>query len=99
MKKVEFNKAAYTAYTTLSDVDKVKADKLINAFAEEDKASNPLLTHNIRKVSGGSEGNLYSLRLGPKFRILVEVREDQVIVVDILNHDLFVKYFRTVQAA
>lgn len=99
MKTVEFNKAAYAAYTTLSGSDQVKTDRLITAFAEEDSATNPLLANAVKKVSGSLEENLYAIHLTNKLRILVEEQEDRVMVVDILNHDLFVRYFQNVQAA
>ena len=99
MKTIDYNKAAYAAYTTLSGSDKVKADKLINAFAEGNSVRHPSLSHKINKVVGNLGETLYSIRLTPKLRILVEDKDDRVIVADILNHDLFVRYFHNVQAA
>jgi mRNA-degrading endonuclease RelE of RelBE toxin-antitoxin system len=89
-KHIEFTKAAMTAFHSLSDREKKKAIELIELTAADIK--NPLLHNKFYKLSTTTR-HLYAIRLSLKLRIVIEILDTEIKVLDILNHDLFIKYF------
>lgn len=90
MKQIEFSKAAENALTSLDQNEQEKAINLLNAISEN--ITDPVLIGKINKLTG-SGFNFFAIRLSLKLRIIIEILEDRVNVIDILNHDLFERYF------
>jgi hypothetical protein len=91
MKQIEFTKAAENALTSLDLREQKKAIRLLHTISEN--ITDPVLTGKINRLTG-SEINLFVIRLSLKLRIIIELFEDRVNVIDILNHDLFKRYFK-----
>jgi len=91
VKEIQFTKAAENALTSLQEKEQQKAISLLTNIAEN--LSDPQLQGKVHKLVGPSE-NLFSLRLNLRLRVIVEISEDQLKVIDILNHDLFERYFK-----
>lgn len=91
VKQIEFTKAAENALTSLDPKEQEKAIKLLHTISEN--ITDPVLTGKINKLTGDGI-NLFAIRLSLKLRIIIELLEDRVNVIDILNHDLFERYFK-----
>lgn len=91
MKEILFTKAAENALTSLQEKDQQKAISFLKIMAEHVTA--PQLQGKVDKLIGTTE-NLFSLRLNLKLRVIVQLSENEVKVIDILNHDLFERYFK-----
>lgn len=91
MKEIQFTKAAENALTSLQEKEQQKAISLLTNIAEN--LADPQLQGKVHKLVGPAE-NLFSLRLNLRLRVIVEISEDQLKVIDILNHDLFERYFK-----
>jgi len=48
----------------------------------------------VHKLYGTTNNNLFSIRLNLKLRIIVEALDFEIKIVDIINHDLFERYFK-----
>lgn len=91
VKQIEFTKVAENALTSLDPKEQEKAIKLLHTISES--ITDPVLIGKINKLTG-SGINLFAIRLSLKLRIIIEILEDRVNVIDILNHDLFERYFK-----
>lgn len=91
MKEIEFTKAAENALTSLDIKEQEKAIQLLHAVASN--ITDPFLTGKINKLIGPSQ-NLFAIRLNLRLRIIIELHEDKINVIDIINHDLFERYFK-----
>lgn len=90
-KHIEFTKAATTAFHSLNDREKKKAFELIELTAGDIK--NPLLHNKFYKLLLPPARHLYAIKLSLKLRIIIEILDTEIKVLDILNYDLFIKYF------
>lgn len=90
MKEIIISKAAFTALNSLSLADRNKAEKLIKTAAAN---LNDLMLVNLIYKLKGVETNMFAIKLGMKLRIIIQVEEQNLQVLDILNHDLFIRYF------
>ncbi len=93
VKQIEFTKAAENALTSLDPKEQEKAIMFLQKISEN--ITDPALTDKINKLSGTGI-NLFAVRLTLKLRIIIELLEDRVNVVDILNYDLSKVYFKRV---
>lgn len=91
MKGIEFTKAAENALTSLDSKEQEKAIQLLHVIASN--MTDPFLTGKINKLVGFTE-NIFSVKLNLRLRIIIELHEDKINVVDILNHDLLERYFK-----
>ena len=90
MKDIIISKAAFTALNSLNTTDRDKAEKLIKIAAVNE--NDTMLLNLIYKFKG-VETNMFAIKLGTKLRIIIQVEEQSLKVLDILNHDLFIRYF------
>jgi Txe/YoeB family toxin of Txe-Axe toxin-antitoxin module len=91
VKEIEFTKAAENALTSLDIKEQDKAMHLLQVIASN--ITDPSLTGKINKLIGPAQ-NIFAIRLNLSLRIIIELHEDRINVVDILNHDLFERYFK-----
>lgn len=91
MKEIEFTKAAENALTSLDVKEQEKAIQLLHVIASN--ITDPFLTGKINKLIGPAQ-NLFAIKLNLRLRIVIEFHEEKINVIDILNHDLFEKYFK-----
>jgi hypothetical protein len=91
VKEIEFTRAAENALTSLENKVQIKAFQLLKTIATN--FTSPVLEGKVNKLIEPTR-NLYVAKLNPKLRIIVELQEDKVKVVDILNHDLLKRYFK-----
>jgi len=89
-KHIDFTKAATTAFHSLNDKEKKKAIYLIELISNDFHSAE--LQNKFYKLSN-PQRKLYAIKLTLKLRIIIEILDDVVKVLDILNHDLFIKYF------
>ena len=89
-KNIIFTQAAHSAYNTLNEKEQQKAIGLLEMVAQNDQYD---IHSEIYKLAG-TEQSLFAIKLNLKLRIIIEIGEDELTVLDILNHDLFVKYFK-----
>jgi len=91
VKEIEFSKAAENALTSLDLKDQKKAIQILQTMSSN--MSDPFLAGKINKLIGPAQ-NLYAIKLNLRLRVIVEVQDERINVVDILNHDLFERYFK-----
>jgi mRNA-degrading endonuclease RelE of RelBE toxin-antitoxin system len=90
LRNIEFSKAAQTAFSSLSVREKKKAIGLLdltNTNIQDLRLNSKI--YKLKMV----DRQMYALRLSDKLRVIIEINDTEIRVVDILNHDLFVKYF------
>lgn len=92
MKKLLFTKAAENALTSLDKSDQDMAIILLNAFSNN--INDILLMGKVHKLYSTTNNNLFSIKLNLKLRIIAELLESEIRVIDVINHDLFDKYFK-----
>lgn len=92
MKELLFTKVAENALTSLDRGEQEKAIKLLRAFSND--INDILLIGKVHKLYGITNDNLFSIRLNLKLRIIVERLDAEIRVVDVINHDLFERYFK-----
>ena len=90
LRNIIFSKAANTAFHSLLNTEKKKALHLLNIVSLDLK---DLLVQNKLYKLKHTTKQLYAIRLSLKLRMVIEITEDEIIVLDIINHDLFIKYF------
>lgn len=92
-KHIEFTKAATTAFHSLNNRERSKAYDLIQLIAKD--INDPSLHNKFYKLSSPIR-HLYAIKLSLKLRIVIEILDNEIKVLDILNHDLFIKYFNKI---
>lgn len=88
---IKFTKGARSSFTSLSKGEQSKTIQFLEVLSEDFQSTS--LSTRIYKLSG-TEKPLYALRLNQKLRIILELSDEKILVLDILNHDLFIKYFK-----
>lgn len=88
-RNITFSKGAHSAFGTLNENEQKKAIHYLKLISNNKQNT---IQSKIYKLTV-NESTLYAIKLNLKLRIVVEVKEEEVSVIDILNHDLFVKYF------
>lgn len=91
MRKIEITKVAESALKSLTPPEQKKALSLLQKAARS--ISEPTIKTKINALKI-TEPNFFVIKLNPKLRIIVELLEDRINVVDIINHDLFARYFK-----
>jgi mRNA-degrading endonuclease RelE of RelBE toxin-antitoxin system len=90
-KQMDFSQQAYAAIYTLSAKEQKKAMQLIE-LSGHDLPS--LLIENKSYKLGIFDRNIYALKLNAKLRIIVEILDNEVKILDVLNRDLHDIYFK-----
>jgi mRNA-degrading endonuclease RelE of RelBE toxin-antitoxin system len=93
-KHIDFSPHAYFAFHTLPVGEQKKAMKLVESSSNDNK--NLLLEGESYKLKN-FDRNIYALKLTDKLRIIVEITDDEVKILDILNRDLYDVYFNKKQ--
>ena len=83
MKNIKFTKRADYALNTLSSIERNKALKKIGVLRENPKQ---ISKDNHKLLAGFSGKTLFSLRSGPNIRIIYELLENDIVIVDIVTH-------------
>ena len=95
-KQIDFSQQAYAALYTLSAKEQKKAMKLIELSGNNLQS---LLLEDKSYKLGIFDRNIYALKLNEKLRIIVEIMDNEVKILDVLNRDLHDIYFKNNQPA
>jgi Txe/YoeB family toxin of Txe-Axe toxin-antitoxin module len=90
-KQMDFSQQAYAAIYTLSAKEQKKAMHLIELSGKD--LQSLLLEEKSYKL-GIFDKNIYALKLNAKLRIIVEIMDNEVKILDVLNRDLHDIYFK-----
>ena len=90
MKPIEFSNAAFFAFHTLDQKNQVQAQKLLSTAKEN--LTDKHLGNKIQKLDFPGR-TIYAIKLNQSLRIVIEIFDDRVEVVDIINSDLYKTYF------
>lgn len=88
---IEYSKVAKNALMTLDISEQQKARRLINKIAES--TTNDFNMSNVSRLNS-NDRNLIAIKLNAQLRIIVELHEDKIDILDILNYGLYERYFR-----
>ncbi len=91
MKEIEFSKAAENALTSLDLKEQKKTIRILQTMSND--MSDSYLRGKINKLVGTTR-DLYAIKLNLKLRVIVELQDEKINVIDILNHGLFERYFK-----
>lgn len=90
-KQIDFSQQAYAALYSLSPKEREKAMALIEL---SDNSLHRLLSEEKSYKLGIFDRNIYALKLNEKLRIIVEIMDDKIEILDVLNRDLHDIYFK-----
>lgn len=86
---IAFEKGAETSFELLSEKDRTKGMAYLASFAvDQDKF--PREFYYPLKDSQDT----YSIVLNEKLRIIVQRKANSLLVLDLLNHDLYLRFFK-----
>lgn len=95
--QIAYTKAAHIARASLPQLDRFKFDQLIS-LVEKD-INDTYLRNKLERIHSSNSDNLYSLRIGTKYRGIIKLDEKTINVLDIVNHESLEKFFKKKQDA
>jgi mRNA-degrading endonuclease RelE of RelBE toxin-antitoxin system len=95
--EIKYTKAAHIARASLPPIDKFKFDELISLVGKD--INNIYLKDKFQRIHSSDPDNLYSLKIGAKYRCIIKLDEKSVNVLDIVNHESLEKFFKKKQDA
>lgn len=95
-RKVVFSMLAGLAYDSLPTASRVSMDRLVGQMRKD--IFGPELSRRIRKQGRNGSDSSYSLDVGTKFRAFLEVTDEQILVLDIVNHQAYKAFFSVAHA-
>ena len=89
--KIEYSKGAIIGMSSLP-LRSLKSLKASLAAIQDD-FNTPLIKNKFHKLRTNIGVDLFSLKIGVKYRAIIKVQDDTLIVLDIVNHDALRKFF------
>ncbi len=88
---IEFTKGAEASFSFLPEKVQTKAKEYLSQVAECGSFS--VLKDKCYKLPG-AEDDLFAIKINSKLRLIVQLKSTRLLVLDVLNHDLFLLYFK-----
>jgi mRNA-degrading endonuclease RelE of RelBE toxin-antitoxin system len=95
--EIKYTKAAHIARASLPPIDRFKFEELISLIGKD--INDIFLKDKLLRIHSSDSDNLYSLRIGAKYRGIIKLEEKTVNVLDIVNHESLEKFFKKKQDA
>ena len=92
VKKINLTKNAESALAFLNEQDRENADRLLRDISEVASLESDEASSYQPKLVGK---NMFALKLSAQLRMIVEVLDESIRVLDVINSNLFIKYSKS----